>query len=131
MIKKHIPQIIVGLFVTIVGGVLVSYLTTWTSDFNNNEDVNVKTKIIKTNNYSNLNFKITGSSNMIYLSQGKTALDIKDITVTGSSEKISYTIPPNYKVYLNVSGASNMIDISSKLHDFVFVNNTGASNHIK
>lgn len=69
MINKHLLEIIIDLFVTIVGGVMAYYLTNDSVTTNN---LNVISKIREADSYSNLNLKI------------------KDINVLGSSKILSY-----------------------------------------
>jgi len=126
MSKKYLSQIRVGLFTSIVGGMIVYYTTIAISI----DNTDIKAKTVKIDNYSNLNLKIVGSSNKVYLNQGKTILNIKDIRVVGSSKNVSYTIPPNYKVTLEVLGSSNNIEVSFLLRDLLLVDDIGSSNYI-
>lgn len=133
MIKKHLSQIINGLIVAIVGGLSVYYIT---SNAKAPESTIITETYIKNPqeltpvNYSKLKIEISGSSNRIFLGQGKTAIEIENISLSGSSKDLSFNIPPNYSVGVNLSGSSNSLQISSELRDLIFINDSGSSNHI-
>ena len=120
--RKHFIQILIGLFVTIVGGISVYYVTA--------SEKSPQKEPLTSDGLSVLNFHVDGQLNDIYLSQGRTKMSIVDIFVNGSQKDLSYNIPPNYKVYLNVDGQQNTVHIDYRLRDFVFVNDQGTMSRV-
>lgn len=120
--KQHFAQILIGLFVTIVGGVAVYLVTTTEAS-----PVSVE---IDDSGLLELKVYIDGAQNDIFLGRGNTEMTINNISVKGSQKDLTYNIPPNYKVYLNVDGHQNTVHIDYRLKDFVFVNDQGTMSRV-
>ncbi|WP_339673975.1 hypothetical protein [Dasania marina] len=120
--KQHLTQILIGLLVTIIGGISVYYITAYKAS--------TKTALSSKNKFLELKIDIDGQQNDVFLNQGKTEMAVDNISVKGSQKDLTYNIPPNYKVYINVDGQQNTVHIDDRLRDFVFVNDKGAMSRV-
>ncbi|MDC5868808.1 hypothetical protein OPW39_08205 [Vibrio europaeus] len=117
-LKKYIPQILVGLFVSVAGGVTVSLIT-------DNDAFPLPHTFLDSITTKHMQLNISGDQNSISLLLGDLNTVPPDLNVEGQLNKLEFFLPPKKSVEVHISGQMNKLIIADELKGFVFVQDNG------
>lgn len=117
-LKKYAPQILVGLFVSIVGGVTVSLIT-------GNDVFRPSLTFLDSITTKHIQLNISGDQNSVSLFRGNSSTVPANLNVEGDLKKLEFFLPPKKSIEVNIFGQMNKLVIDPELKDFVFVQDNG------
>ncbi|HDY8053432.1 TPA: hypothetical protein RQK83_004575 [Vibrio vulnificus] len=117
-LRKYVPQILVGLFVTVAGGVTVSLIT-------NNGAFLSSLAFLGPITSKNIQLNISGDQNSVSLFRGDLNTVPPDFNVEGQLKKLEFFLPPKKSIEVHISGQMNKLVIAPELKGFVYVQDNG------
>ncbi|MDC5842554.1 hypothetical protein OPW33_24945 [Vibrio europaeus] len=115
-LKRYVSQILVGLFITVIGGVIVTLIT---------EGSTSSSKFFESINSAQIQLNISGDQNSIRLYQGDSEAISSDLSVEGDMKDLEYFFPAKRRIEVRIYGQMNKLVVAREMKSFVFVQDKG------